>query len=163
MLGKNDPYQLQQVERLISSFSSKIVQPPLVVCSNMQELISQILHHQEEGAVLEGTNCGAGWQREGIVFVFAPVVSCLLSGLVLGCLCRGTWQSRASSSPAHPGREVFTVLTLKYINGALQGAVFTFVCRNYFFLVPGFSRPALPGAWLCDQEFCSFFVLPPWS
>lgn len=31
MLEKKDPYQLQYVERLISSFSSKIVQPTFSV------------------------------------------------------------------------------------------------------------------------------------
>lgn len=100
----------------------------------------------------------AGWQKEGgTVFVFAPAISCLLSSLVLGCFGRGMWLSRAPSSPAHHGREIFAVLTLKCVNGALQGAVFTFVCRNDFFRVPGFSR------WFCDQEFCSCFVVPPWS
>lgn len=89
--------------------------------------------------------------------MFVPAISCLLSSLVLGCLCRGMWLSRAPSSPAHHGREIFAVPTLKCVNGALQGAVFTFVCRNDFFLVPGFSR------WLCDQEFCCCFVVPPWS
>lgn len=54
MLEKNDPYQLQYVERLISSFSSKIVQPPLVFCLNMQHLISQC------NSPVSGGRCSAG-------------------------------------------------------------------------------------------------------
>lgn len=107
--------------------------------------------------MLEGTDCLCGEAEGRRDCVFAPAISCLLSGLVLGCLCRRMWPSRAPPSPAHHGRDLFAVPTLKYINGALQGAVFTFVCRNDFFLVPGFSR------WLCDQEFCSFFVVLLWS
>lgn len=54
MLEKNDPYQLQYVDRLISLFSSKIVQPPLVFCLNMQQLISQCNSTASEG------RCSAG-------------------------------------------------------------------------------------------------------
>lgn len=81
----------------MSSFSSKILQPP---CS------------ADFSAV--GGRCSAGGCREGgPVFVFAPATSCL------PC----TWQSGAP--PVLRGREVFAVLTLEHIGGALQGALFT--------------------------------------
>lgn len=131
-----------------------------MVCLNLQQLISRC------NSPPSGGRCSAGGHglpvqdgrgKEGLCLCLLLPCPVCSPASYLGCLCRGTWQSRAPSSPAHCGREIFVVLTLKYINGALQGAVFTFVCRKDFFLVPGFSR------WLCDQEFCSYWKMGKWK
>lgn len=103
MLEKDDPYQLQEVERLISSFRSK-VQPSLVVCSNMQQLISHC------NSPPSGGRCSAGGQelpvsdgrgKEGLCWLLPyPVCAPAVPWLPV----QGTWQSRAPSRPADCGK-----------------------------------------------------------
>lgn len=58
-------------------------------------------------------------------------------------------------------REIFIVLMFKYIYGALQGVVFTCVCRNFFWclaLADGFvTGNTVPS--LCSHHGAEFVVL----
>lgn len=130
MLEKNDPYQLQQVDWWAH----------LAVKSFSHHAV-QISQHWEEGAVLEGRR-----GKQGLCL-------CLLLPHPV-CRVRG----RAGLLPScTPGREVFAVLTLEHISGALQGALFT-LCGDGFFLVPGcVTRNSLPS--LCCHHGAEFVLL----
>lgn len=74
----------------------------------------------------------------------------------------GDVAEQAPSSPAHQGREVFAALTYRtYIVIAVEIYKWGFASGCVYFCVEEWFLPGVSGfsRGLCDQEFCSFFVL----
>lgn len=115
----------------MSSFSSKILQPP---CS------------ADFSAV--GGRCSAGGCREGgPVFVFAPATSCLLC----------TWQSRAPPVLHAWQRSVCCSDLGTHRWGFARSSVYL-VCGDGFFLLPGcVTKNSVPS--LCCHHGAEFVLL----